>query len=131
MKISERIRQLRIKNNMTSKEFSKIFGISESSVSLYENGKRKPNLELIIEIANYFNVSTDYLLGITDKSGRTNSEHKLDFAKNLESVIIQLDECDNITFEGNVVDEKSKILFKKTLTNVFDTLRLFFDLQNI
>ena len=41
---------------------SKIIGVSESTMSLYENGKHEPDYTTIIKIADYFKVSLDYLL---------------------------------------------------------------------
>lgn len=48
------------------KHLGEIIGVSESAVSQYENGKRQPDQTILIKIADYFNVSTDYLLGRSD-----------------------------------------------------------------
>ena len=58
-----KIRQLRKQHNLTMKQFGEIFGIAESTVSLYENGKRQADYDTLKKIADYFNVSVDYLLG--------------------------------------------------------------------
>lgn len=49
------------------KQLGDIFDVAESTISLYENEKRKVDTDMLIKFANYFNVSTDYLLGITDE----------------------------------------------------------------
>lgn len=54
---------LRKENGLTQKQFGEIFNISESAVSHYEQGINLVNVELLCEIAKYFNVPTDYLLG--------------------------------------------------------------------
>ncbi len=59
------IRKLRKKQNISMKELGLSIGVSESTISLYENGKRQPDYNTLIKIADYFNVSTDYLLGHT------------------------------------------------------------------
>ena len=41
-------------------------GVTDNTVSYFYNGRLKPNIEQIIEIAKFFNVSTDYLLGLSD-----------------------------------------------------------------
>lgn len=61
--LSERIKELRNKRNMTQKEFAKAFDISIGAIAMWETGKRQPNYEMLKRIASYFNVSVDYLLG--------------------------------------------------------------------
>lgn len=64
--LSERIKQLRKEKDLTQEEFGKIFGIVKSTVSLYENNKSTPDDEIKKKIAEYFNVSLDYLMGNSD-----------------------------------------------------------------
>ncbi len=59
------LKELRKENNLSLKELGIILGIAESTVSLYENEKREPDNKMLLKIANYFNVSVDYLLGRT------------------------------------------------------------------
>jgi len=54
----------------SQKEVSEKTGLSQSSISLYISGKRKPASDAIIKIANFFNVSADYLLGISDNPSK-------------------------------------------------------------
>lgn len=58
------IKALRKQNNITMKQLGEIIGVAESTISLYENGKRQADYETLKIIAKFFNVSTDYLLGI-------------------------------------------------------------------
>lgn len=129
MILNERIRQLRVKNKLTAKDLSRVFGISESSVSLYESGKRTPNIDLIIKLSNYFNVSTDYLLGITDIPIPYCNQDNIDLAKYIEKILYALDNNDVFLFEGKIMDNKFKILYKKALLNFMDTIRVFYDYQ--
>jgi len=62
----ERLKELRMELDMDQDEFGEIFNKSKSSISSYENNKRVPSLELVKKFAEYFNVTTDYLLGISD-----------------------------------------------------------------
>lgn len=57
------IRSLRKEKNITMKRLGEIIGVSESAVSQYENGKRQPDNETLIKIANCFGVTVDYILG--------------------------------------------------------------------
>lgn len=58
-----RLRSLRKKTGLTMKELGSKFNLAESTISGYENGARKPDIEIMEKIADYFEVSIDYLLG--------------------------------------------------------------------
>lgn len=72
--IGERIRGLRELADMTQEEFGKLFGVVKSTVSLYENGRSTPNDQIKTQICKYFDVSLDFLLGLSDKPGRSEFE---------------------------------------------------------
>lgn len=57
------IRALRKQRQLSMKELGQIVGVAESTISLYENEKREPDLATLSRIADYFNVTVDYLLG--------------------------------------------------------------------
>lgn len=58
-----RLRELRKDSALTLKELGNKIGVAESTLSLYETGGREPDYATLLRIANYFRVSTDYLLG--------------------------------------------------------------------
>ena len=57
------LKSLRISKGLTQDELSKILKVSRSTVGMYEKGDREPDYETLEYIADYFNVSIDYLLG--------------------------------------------------------------------
>lgn len=61
--IGENIRKLRKQEGMTQLEFAKKFYISKRLPSEYERGTRIPSIYLLINVANYFGVTLDYLCG--------------------------------------------------------------------
>lgn len=61
--ISEILKNLRIKNNLTQKELAEKIGTKQRTYCTYENGTREPNIETLKKIANFYNVSIDYLVG--------------------------------------------------------------------
>lgn len=63
---NERLRELREDNNLKQKELAEKLLVDQRSLSFYEIGKYEPNIETIKKIALFFNVSVDYLLGLTD-----------------------------------------------------------------
>jgi len=64
--LGSRIKYLREKNNISQIEFAKKIGVSNTVLSRYESGDRKPDYDTLNRIADYFEVSVDYLLGRTD-----------------------------------------------------------------
>ncbi|MDE6472583.1 MAG: helix-turn-helix domain-containing protein [Clostridia bacterium] len=63
---SKRLKDLRIKNNLSQIELANNVNISQPAINYWELGKRTPNANAIISLANYFGVTTDYLLGESD-----------------------------------------------------------------
>lgn len=64
--IGKRIADLRIDEGISQRQLAEILNINKHSVSSYERGKSAPPYEIIIELAKHLEVSTDYLLGLTD-----------------------------------------------------------------
>lgn len=62
--LDERLQQKRCSMKLSQKEVANAVGVNPSVVSNYENGERTPSVEVLIKLANLFQCSTDYLLGI-------------------------------------------------------------------
>lgn len=75
--LSERLRELRIRKEISNGDLAKEFNIASSTLSSYENGNREPKLDGLIQMAQYFNVSTDYLLGLTNEKRYYDNEIKI------------------------------------------------------
>ena len=63
----KRLKKLREENNETQKDIAEEFKVDKSMICLWEKGKNYPKVEKLIEIAEYYKVSTDYLLGLENK----------------------------------------------------------------
>jgi transcriptional regulator with XRE-family HTH domain len=61
-----RLKQLRQKNKLTQGELASILGLKPTAISNYESERNEPSFEKLIALSKYFDVSCDYLLGITD-----------------------------------------------------------------
>lgn len=61
----ELLAELRKDKKLSQKELANIFHLAASTISSYEMGVHSPNVEQLAKFADYFNVSTDYLLGRT------------------------------------------------------------------
>ena len=61
-----RLKELRIQKGLQQIDVAKVLNCSYVTISRWEMGVRNPSLDDIVRIANYFNVTTDYLLGLQD-----------------------------------------------------------------
>ena len=64
---NENLKEARLKSGLSQKELSENIGVAKSTYSLYESGKREPNVNTIKKIASALNVSADILLGIDEQ----------------------------------------------------------------
>jgi len=62
----KRLKELREQKQITQAQLSACLKISPSTIGMYEQGRREPDNEILIKLADFFNVSTDYLLDRTD-----------------------------------------------------------------
>jgi len=58
------LRELRKSRGLTQSELGGSIGLSKAVISKYENGMGYPNFDVLIQIADYFGVTTDYMLGV-------------------------------------------------------------------
>ena len=64
---SERIKALRLEKNLTQAQLGEIIGVKHFSIYSYEKGRACPEMKGLVALADYFEVSMDYLAGRTDK----------------------------------------------------------------
>lgn len=66
-KIADRIKQLRKKKGVSQSQLAEAIGVKNNTVSTWERGTRKPDVDVLHLLSNYFEVSFEYLLGNSDK----------------------------------------------------------------
>ena len=98
--------QLRIQRQLSQKELAAEMNISSGTIGMWETHKRRPSLYMLVKIAQYFDITTDYLLGISSdpKNDESNSLSKeeqqlIDIYRNLNS------ECKQVVL-GKAIDLK-------------------------
>lgn len=95
--LGEKIKELRLQNNLTQDELGKYLNLSTSTISMYENNSRDPDINTLINLSKFFGVTTDYILGL--------SEHKffeitkLITTDNISEYLIELQQCLNKVLE--------------------------------
>ena len=65
--LNENIKRLRLARGLNQVEFARVMGVSKQCVSNWENDNVMPSIEMLIKIADFFNVTTDYILGRNEK----------------------------------------------------------------
>ena len=68
--LNERLKLLRLQKGVTQRAIANGVGIGEGTVQKFEYGKAKPKLDTLLRLADFFNVSTDYLLGRSNTPAR-------------------------------------------------------------
>ncbi len=66
---SKRLKELRTSLSLTQSEFAKEIGTTQATLSSYENTSKLPAIDILITIAHKYNVSLDWLCGLTDNNG--------------------------------------------------------------
>lgn len=112
--IGQIIKDLRRSKKLSQTEFAKIVGVSQTTVTAWETGKAEPSSSAITRIADYFDVSTDYLLGRPEKKLSSEDQETKDLKKFLEN---NLD--NGMTFGDGKVTQEDREKLEIALTQIF------------
>ena len=111
MKFPEILKKLRSQDEINQSQLAQAIGVSRSAVGMYESGKREPDFETMEAIADYFNVTMDYLLGKTTNSKITTIADNSEANKNTitdtsdEALMFALYGDDNKDITPELLDE--------------------------
>ena len=64
--IGIKIKELRIEKGLSQRELGEKLGFSNQTISFWESGKREPSLDYVKQLADFFKVSADFLLGMSE-----------------------------------------------------------------
>lgn len=109
--IGYRISELRKQAGMSQFQLAKVLDIAASTLGMYETGKREPSLKVMQRIADYFGVTTDYLLGRPEKKKDDGIDHTA-----LEKAI---DEARS--FDGKPMSDHDREIVRNILKGYFKT----------
>lgn len=63
---AERLKELRIEKGLSQRRLAELTGFSHTAIRRWENEVQLPNIEILVIFAKFFDVTTDYLLGLSD-----------------------------------------------------------------
>lgn len=122
-----RIRELRENYGYKSQQsFADSFGVAQSTVGGWESGKREPNYETTLRLAQFFGVSVDYLLGRDDdpqkkptrgEADELTEKDERDIEKRLEAMLASMDNDSGLMFSGEPLDDETRELLAESLRN--------------
>ena len=130
MCFSKRLKELRLERGQTQKELANAIEVGRTTVSEYESGKIVPKQEGLLKIANHFNVSVDYLTGVSNERA-TRKQNTSDLDALLTTIHhILLDEYDTpVTYESKVLSETQKLLINQHIEQLRDNIELMLQLK--
>ncbi|WP_432739076.1 helix-turn-helix domain-containing protein [Ligilactobacillus agilis] len=100
--IGQTIRDLRKQKRMSQTELAKILHVSQQTVTAWETGKAEPSSSAVSNLADYFNVTTDYLLGRPEKKK--------------EKQNVELTDDDIImTYQGKELSDEDREIIKRLM----------------
>ena len=109
------IRELRIKKGLEQKELANILKVHKGTISNWENNKRVPDNEMLLTMADFFGVSTDYLLGRIKKEeelkNKVSEEKASEILEAMEEIGIDIENIDMDILK--IILESYKVLKKK------------------
>ncbi|MBB6176425.1 transcriptional regulator with XRE-family HTH domain [Anoxybacillus tengchongensis] len=127
--VGKRIALLRKKRGLSQEEFAKKINVSPSTVAMWEVGKREVKSSTLSELADFFNVSTDYLLGRTDNPSSSLPElterEERNIQRELEKIIEGLSSKNGFAaFGGMDIDELDEEDRELLIASLENSLRL-------
>lgn len=99
-----RLKELREKKGISQKELADFLNLTQVQISKYELGKNEPDLSTTKKIANYFNVTIDYLLGSSEE----------------DIILITKEDLDNLKQASNTINNFIKKISPNNETNIFN-----------
>ncbi len=89
--LAERIRELRLENGLSQKELGEKINSTSKNIWAYENKISTPPVDVLVRLADYFDVTTDYLLGREDACGVVSNGHVRGGGSELDELVSVLD----------------------------------------
>lgn len=126
------LRELRKSRSLSQGDLAKALSVHQTAVSQWETGRTMPDIDTVTQVAKYFNVSTDYLLGRDDDSQQspTRSAYELtekeerDIEKRLEAMLASMDSESGLMFSGEPLDDETRELLAESLRNSMRMARI-------
>ena len=117
----ENLKDIRKLKTLSQSEMADVLNTTQSTYSKYERGLVEPDFKTLIKIAKYFNVSTDYLLGVEKSPSQSNT---MDFINNnkTENDPVKIAEKFEVYMGGRIVTGKELLNLMNTMKEIEETI---------
>ncbi|PKM49450.1 MAG: hypothetical protein CVV02_16035 [Firmicutes bacterium HGW-Firmicutes-7] len=138
-KFGDTVRKLRIQNNLTQSQLAQILSVGRPTIAGYETKGKQPDYDKLKKLANYFNVSIDFLLDNTNTAYlntpslinsaalESNSYYKegiIHIDTEIKALVNKLDiDNSNVLFNESPLNKGSIIALKNSLTTIIDMVK--------
>jgi len=102
-----KLRALRLEKNLTQQKLAEKIGLVKGSISAYEQSAKYPSVEVLINLCKFFNVSADYLLGLSDAMEFKIAELTDEQLDMIMSMITQLNRFNKMIDHENTQSKKN------------------------
>ena len=129
MKFKTILKDLRLKHGLSQEDLGKIIGVGRTTISMYESGNIVPRQEGLLKIASYFDVSVDYLTGISSsKEAETSSPYLLRLDKELkdldEKLLNAADSSVSVLYQNHELQPNQLNIIEKQLCDLINLIDL-------
>lgn len=123
--IGKRLKKLREEYNMLQKELALKLSLSQQTISLYESNRRQPDYETLKVIADFFDVSIDYLLGRTNERNKDDIPIEEIYSKvnDVEEAMKVILSQPGLMLNGEMLSDESKIILANSILNGIRTVK--------
>ena len=129
MKFKTILKDLRLKHGLSQEDLGKIIGVGRTTISMYESGNIVPRQEGLLKIASYFDVSVDYLTGISsNKDSEKSSPYLLRLDKELkdldEKLLNAADSSVSVIYQNHELQPNQLNIIEKQLSDLINLIDL-------
>lgn len=130
MKFNQRLKELRLSKGLSQKELAEKLNIGRTTVCEYERGKIVPKQEGLLEIANFFNVSTDYLTGVSNDpiTPKHNMSDLSDLLITIHQIILDKDNA-KVLYEEKELSSKQKLYIGQLIQQLKDNIDMLIQMD--
>ena len=119
MAFHEVLKQLRLSRELTQKQLADAVGLSQNTISMYENGRREPDMKILAQLGQVFGVDMNCLLDVAapraqDPLGELDAQDQRDIGKKLRSMLELFDSQEALMFDGEPIDQETRELLKES-----------------
>lgn len=130
--MGNRIKELRKEYGMTQDDIAKKLGLTRSAISSYERGRLEPTFQNIIKLADMFDVSAKYLMGLSISRNGENTDKRQDIKIEVKNLMSDISVDDELTYNKKRLNKPTREMIIKSLEstlNLVDSVSKAYDID--